>query len=208
MATETVASDGAGSAQAGDSDSDDALARLVVAAGGGCRASFAQLYSLTHRRLFGTVLRMQPHRGDAEEVLQEVYVKVWRHCGTFNADKGCAIHWLTGIARHAALDSRRRASRRPVAATPAAEFADPYDGLTSHDDDPLQKMIVANRGQVVAEALSRLTGPQRESLTLAFYDGLSHPEIAQRLQQPLGTVKSWIRRALQALRPQLLTLAS
>lgn len=181
----------------------DALAELVAAAGAGCRPSFARLYALTHRRLFGIVLRMQPHRGDAEEVLQEVYVKVWRHCATFDADKGCAIHWLIGIARHAALDSRRRASRRPVAATPVLDGGDPFAGMASNELDPLDGLVAASRSQAVVDALCRLTQAQRDSLTLAFYEGLTHAEIALRLDQPLGTVKSWIRRALQALRPHL-----
>ena len=182
---------------------DELLAELVAAAGNGCRKSFERLYALTHRRLFGVVLRMLPHRGDAEEVLQEVYVKVWRHSATFVAAKGCAIHWLMGIARHAALDSLRRAQRRPVAVPSDDDDADPYHGLPSAGTDPLEGLVAASRCQAVAAALGSLTQDQRESLTLAFYDGLSHPEIAARLRKPLGTVKSWIRRSLMTLRPQL-----
>ena len=189
-----------------DGENAETLGRLVVAAGGGCRASFARLYTLTNRRLFGIVLRLQPHRGDAEEVLQEVYVKVWRHGASFDAGKGCAIHWLIGVARHAALDSLRRAQRRPIAAAQGADHSvdgDPYAALASRGPDPLERLVDASRRQAVVEALCRLTTEQRETLTLAFYDGLSHPEIALRLQKPLGTVKSWIRRSLMALRPQL-----
>jgi RNA polymerase sigma factor (sigma-70 family) len=189
-------------------EQDEALGALLAAAGAGCRTSFERLYTLTHRRLFGIVLRMQPHRGDAEEVLQEVYVKVWRHSATFTTDKGCAIHWLVGIARHTALDSLRRARRRPVAALQGADDADPYEGLLSHGPDPFDGLMAASRNRAVAEALGMLTKEQRESLTLAFYEGLSHPEIALRLQKPLGTVKSWIRRSLQTLRPQLAGMKS
>jgi RNA polymerase sigma factor (sigma-70 family) len=190
------------------SPSDRLLDELVIASGAGCCSSFERLYGLTHRRLFGIVLRMQPHRGDAEEVLQEVYVKVWRHSADFTTDKGCAIHWLIGIARHAALDSLRRAKRRPIAATQLADDDDPYEGLHAHSPDPLDGLVTASQNQAVAAALCGLSKDQRDSLTLAFYDGLSHPEIALRLRKPLGTVKSWIRRSLLTLRPQLAGMES
>lgn len=190
--------------RAHDAAADEALARLVAAGGAGCRASFGKMYALTHRRLFGVVLRIQPLRGEAEDVLQEVYVKVWRQAETFDADRGRAIHWLIGIARHAALDSLRRASRRPVAAAHHGEGeADPYDGLPSQAPDLIDGLLQAGRCRALGDALLALSKEQRESLTLAFFDGLTHTEIALRLRRPLGTVKSCIRRSLQVLRPQL-----
>jgi RNA polymerase sigma factor (sigma-70 family) len=184
-------------------DDDAALNLLVIAAGAGCRQSFARLYALTHRRLFGIALRMQPHRGDAEDVLQEVYVKVWRHAGRFDAGQGCALGWLVGITRHTALDSLRNARRRPVAARLDTDDADPYDGIAAPGPGPHEGMVATNRREALSAALCRLTAEQREGLTLAFYDGLSHTEISLRLRQPLGTVKSSIRRSLRVLRPQL-----
>lgn len=180
------------------------LSDLLHAVRQGCRASFARLYTLTSGRLFGIVISINKDRADAEEVLQEVYIKVWNRCAQFDARKGQAMYWLRGIAHYSAIDNLRRRDARPHGSfTPAAAEGDPYAGLPSADLLPLDLVIRARSGDAVRRCLCKLSTEQREILTLAFYNGLSHVEIALQVQRPLGTVKSLLRRSLALMRPAL-----
>ena len=170
----------------------------------GCRISFARLYHLTQRRLFRIVLKIQTNRGDAEEVLQEVYLKVWNRCAQFDAHKGQVMSWLAGIAHHNAVDSLRRFASRPQRRLAAAsDDADPYEEIASTDKQPLEFIIQAHNAEAVNRGLYDLSIQQREILYLAFYEGLSHTEIARRLGRPLGSVKSRIRNSLASMRHAL-----
>lgn len=181
------------------------LPSLLLKIDTGCRVSFERVYRLTSHRLFGIVLRINRDRPEAEEVLQEVYVKVWQECSQFDARKGEAIHWLAGIAHHSAIDSLRRRQRRPLAAALRLGNVeeDVYAGLASEWPAPIDNVIRSRAELAVHAGLCALPDEQRESLTLAFYDGLTHQEIAQQMARPLGTVKSWVRRSLAALRTPL-----
>ena len=184
---------------------DEELTALLLAVRAGCRPSFARLYGLTSPRLFGIVLRVNTDRADAEDVLQEVYVKVWNRCAQFDANKGSAIYWLAGICHHSAIDSLRRRQRRPQASLRPTDEADcdACDSLPSSDPQPLDLVIRARGAEAVQRCVRALPIEQRESLSLAFHDGLSHREIAERLGRPVGTVKTWLRRSLAQLRPAL-----
>ena len=185
---------------------DEELAALLAAVRDGCRPSFARLYVLTSPRLFGIVLRVNADRADAEDVLQEVYVKVWNRCAQFDANKGPAIYWLAGICHHSAIDSLRRRQRRPQARYMPMDDddEDACDRLPSAEPQPLDLVIRARGAEAVQRCVRALPIEQRESLSLAFHDGLSHREIAERLGRPVGTVKTWLRRSLAQLRPVLL----
>ena len=139
-------------------------------------------------------------------MLQEVYVKVWNRCAQFDANKGPAIYWLAGICHHSAIDSLRRRQRRPQARfMPVdADDDDACDSLPSAEPQPLDLVIRARGAEAVQRCVRALPTEQRESLSLAFHDGLSHREIAERLGRPVGTVKTWLRRSLAQLRPVLL----
>lgn len=185
---------------------DQNLTDLLHAMQNGCTASFERLYRLTSPRLFGIVLRIHPNGAEAEDVLQEVYLKVWRRCAQFDADKGSAMHWLCGIARYSAIDGhRQRASRPGNNRVPVADadHADPYEGIESCDPQPLDRVIRDHSAAAVNRALRLLSEEQRESLSLAHCDGLTHAQIALRLGKPVGTVKSRLRRAYEVLRPVL-----
>lgn len=186
-----------------DPAADDALRPLLLAAVGGCNASFAQLYEHSHRRIFGIVLRIVRHRAEAEEVLQDIYVKVWSRSLQFDASRGLVIYWLAGIAQRAAIDAMRRTSSRPHEVGDTSGEIDPYGRFESPDPGPADDFEHHETRRMVGTQLSTLPLDQRESLVLAFFDGLTHPEIAARLACPLGTIKSRIRRALLALRPLL-----
>ncbi len=171
----------------------------------GCRTSFARLYGLTAARLFGVVLRINSVRPEAEEVLQETYAKFWNDRARFDGAKGKLMFWLIGMARCGAIDSLRRRRARPAvgSATEATDASDCYAGFMSATPGPLESAMLKQSADAVQNMLVSLPDAQRQSLALAFYEGLSHSEIAQRLGRPLGTVKSSLRRALAKMRPAL-----
>lgn len=177
---------------------------LMRAVSAGCRVSFAQLYELTSSRLFAIVRRIHKDNADAEDVLQETYIKIWDRSAQFDATRGEAVHWMGSIAHFSAIDHLRRASVRPHSrnARPTVED-EPYAGLACPQPQPQDHAMRAEETRAVQEQLRMLTTDQRESLTLAFYDGLSQQEISARLGRPLGTVKSWMRRAFSNLRQPL-----
>ena len=185
---------------------DHTLTTLLQGVQNGCMASFEHLYGLTSPRLFGIVLRIHPDGAEAEDVLQDVYLKVWRRCAQFDADKGSVMHWLSGIARYSAIDGHRQRGSRPSVCCRSIgddDDPDPYASIESSDLQPLDVVIRERSTAAVREGMRLLSNEQRESLTLAHCDGLSHAQIAIRLGQPVGTVKSWLRRAYDVLRPAL-----
>ncbi len=179
-----------------------ALARVAL----GDRAAFATLYRQTSAHLLGVVLRIQKDRAQAEDVLQEVYVNVWRAAQGFDAGRSQPLTWLTSIARNRAIDSlRRRQSEPPTVSTSmgSQEQDDEHDmlqDLATPDAGPLERLGQAADARALRGCMGALSGEQQQSLALAFYQGLSHAEVAEHLRQPLGTVKSWVRRALQSLK--------
>ena len=199
-------------AAAVDCDSDAELSALLRRVQERCPVSFERLYALTFRQLFAIVCRINQQRAEAEEVLQEVYLKVWTQGAQFDGRKGRPIHWLSAIAHHAAVDSLRRKNLRPDGLAGGnvghshfdtdTDF-DPFQELPSPDPQPLERLIQATSADAVQHRLAALSSDQRESLTLAFFDGLSYPEIAQRMGRSPSTVKSWVRRSLICMRPGL-----
>ena len=185
---------------------EDLLLSLMLATSEGCRISFQKLYELTHGRLLAVVLRLVRHRGDAEDILQEVYVKAWFRSAQFDPDRGHALDWLTTIAHRAGIDGLRRLSRRPSEASPSDDELDPYESFASTDSGPSDLLEGKQCASVVRSRISALSNEQRESLQLAFFEELTHFEIAERLHRPLGTIKSRIRRGLQSLAPALKAL--
>jgi RNA polymerase sigma factor (sigma-70 family) len=180
------------------------LAALLSRAGLGDRAAFATLYDRTSGHLFAVVLRIQRDRGVAEDLLQEVYVSVWKAAASFDAARSQPLTWLTHIARNRAIDSLRRAQSQPRFESSTRddddERPDAIDAVASDEPGPMELLGRAGDARELSSCLERLTPPQRQSVALAFFDGLSHAEVAAHLKEPLGTVKSWVRRALQTLK--------
>ncbi len=178
------------------------LARTALAD----RAAFAELYRRTSAHLFAVLLRIQKDRSQAEDLLQEVYVAVWRAAGGFDAARSQPLTWLTSVARNRAIDSlRRRQSQPQLVSTTRDEDdddarPDAVQSAAAPGAGPLELLDQACDAREITRCMQGLSAVQRQSVALAFYDGLSHAEVAEHLSQPLGTVKSWLRRALQTLK--------
>ena len=180
----------------------DRLAQCLARTALGDRKAFAELYDATSAHLLGVILRIVRQREPSEDVLQEVYVNVWKSAGSYDAALSQPLTWLSRIAR---IDSLRRDQTQPQ--TVSAHGEDDAEGdddlLERQPDDspgPLDLLVHAAEAHALRDCMSQLGGEQQQALALAFYQGLSHSEVAEHLNQPLGTVKSWVRRALQALK--------
>jgi RNA polymerase sigma factor (sigma-70 family) len=182
------------------------LADLMSRVALGDRAAFAGLYRRTSAQLLGVILRIQRDRGAAEDVLQEVFVNVWRAAASFDALRSQPMTWLASVARNRAIDSLRRRDSQPVLESSSRGGDDGDDGYdvadltASADPGPPDMLGHADEARAVKRCLGGLTGEQQQCIALAFYQGLSHAEVATHLSQPLGSVKSWVRRGLLALK--------
>jgi RNA polymerase sigma-70 factor (ECF subfamily) len=182
------------------------LSRLLARTGLGDRAAFATLYERTSAHLLGVVMRIQRDRALAEDILQEVYVNVWRAAQSFDAAQSQPLTWLTSVARNRAIDSLRRAQAQPALKTNITttsnddEETDVYDTVADDAPGPLDLLSRASDARALSACMQGLSAQQRQSVALAFFDGLSHAEVAEAMRQPLGTVKSWVRRALMSLK--------
>ena len=171
----------------------------------GDRVAFDTLYRQSSPHLLAVILRIQSNRALAEDILQEVYVNVWRAAQSFNPALSQASTWLSSVARNRAIDSLRRHQSEPgtISSTqmgPDDEESDLLDGIASSALGPQALLEQAGEARQIQHCLKGLSGEQKHSLALAFYQGLTHAEVAEHLGQPLGTVKSWVRRGLQSLK--------
>lgn len=165
-------------------NAEDLLAKTAL----GSREAFRDLYQLTVAHLFPVALRILKQRDRAEEAVQDAYVQIWNKADQFHASRGAAGAWMSTIVRYRALDQLRR---RPP------EQSDNDLPETADTQDDIGRMQVGSDLQLCFEDLS---AEQQQAVSLAYLEGLSHAELSQRLTTPLGTVKSWVRRGLLALR--------
>jgi len=173
----------------------DPLAELLAAAARGDHAAFARLYQLTAPKLFALTVGILKRRDWAEETLQESFIRVWRSAHRFDPAKGSAMSWMVTIVRNSALTALERRPRE-IASEDAGDAADIADSAP----DPLEQTMQNSAARALLKCLQGLDEQQRRSIMLAYYEGLTHSELAARLGAPLGTVKSWIRRGLMHLK--------
>lgn len=173
----------------------DALPGLLAACALRDRAAFAELYRATSAKLYGVALRILRREDWAEEVLQECYVSIWAHAPGYQAALAAPMTWMTSIVRNRCLDWLRR----PSAETPDEDGAI-AERSPSPDPGPLEALERVKGAQALTRCLGVLEAQQRQAIALAFYDGLSHADIARHLRAPLGTVKTWVRRGLLRLK--------
>ena len=179
------------------------LAKLMARVALRDHAAFTQLYELTVCCLLGITERMLRERSWAEEVVQEVYVSIWHTAPNYSPLKAQPMTWLMAVARNKALDALRssRADRehcvRPTGRDDdEADFPDHADGSAG----PLEQLEQAADTHQLRFCLQCLEPPQRQAIALAFYNGLTHAELALHMNQPLGTVKAWVRRGLDRIK--------
>jgi len=177
----------------------DANRNLIAAALGripsGDRTALQTVYRLTSAKLFGVCLRILGARGEAEDVLQEVYVTVWRKAADFDASRASPMTWLIAIARNRSID-RLRASGQSRNMEPIDAATDVADSTESAES----ALEGAEQHVRLHGCLDDLAGHERAALRGAFFDGNTYEELAGRMKVPLGTMKSWIRRAMIKLK--------
>jgi RNA polymerase sigma-70 factor, ECF subfamily len=158
------------------------------------RAAFAGVYQATSAKLFGIILRILKRRDLADEVLQEVYVKIWERAADFDPGKASPITWMATIARNRALDEIRR--KRPESIEDHPHLLD----TPSDEDSALTNVMRGEDGKRLTDCLNRLEQPRRQMVVLAYCDGLSRDELAEKFGQPVNTIKTWLRRSLAQLK--------
>jgi RNA polymerase sigma-70 factor (ECF subfamily) len=178
----------------------DDLASVARAADGDGSA-IADLYDAHSRAVYSLALRVVGDQADAEDVLQEVFAQVWRQAARYDARRGTVAAWLLTIARTRAIDRLRARRARPDSGAAASDEATGL--LVAPLADPGEALAAEENAHRVRAALHQLPLLQRLAIELAYFEGLSQSEIAERLEQPLGTVKTRIRLGLLKLRDAL-----
>ena len=145
-------------------------------------------------------MRIVRERGLAEELLQEAYVNVWHHAGSYAAERAQPSTWLTAIVRNRCLDHVRKRELDTVSMTRDADDDAPELSLPDGGPGPAEMLIAGAEAHAIRDCLEHLEGGSRQAIALAFFQGLSHSELAEHLAMPLGTIKSWIRRGLDRLK--------
>ena len=177
---------------------DQRLRDLLAAAGrrdAGSQPAFSELYRSTSAKLFGVALRILRRQDWAEEVLQECYVNIWKHSASYQAGLSAPMTWMTSIVRNRCLDWLRRPNLEDT-----TDDDQVFDGVESAEPGPLAMLEQSTEAGAIARCLQSLEEKQRHAISIAYFEGLTHTELAQKLGQPLGTVKTWVRRGLLKLK--------
>lgn len=172
----------------------DGLSHLMRRVAQRDRSAFAKVHQATSAKLYGVVLRILRRRDIADEVLQEVYVKIWERAADFDSERASPISWMATIARNRALDEVRR--KQPVSIEDHPEVQD----CASDDETALAAVMRSEDGRRLAECLKRLEPDRRQMVVFAYCEGLSRDELAQKYGQPVNTIKTWLRRSLAQLK--------
>lgn len=158
------------------------------------QAAFRILYEATSSKLYGIILGILVRRSLADEILQEVYVKIWERAGDFDSARASVITWMATIARNRALDEKRRAKVLPI-----GELPEGFD-MASDLEHALDRMEASEQLKALLSCLGGLDREKREAVLLAYYRGLSRDALAKRFGRPVPTIKTWLHRSLAQLR--------
>ena len=182
------------------------LQLLIASAARGDHTAFSLVYERTHAHLFGVALRLLGEGQAAEDALQEAYVSIWKSAASYRSEvEGQPIQamtWLIAIVRNKALDALRVRNRTRTTSFEDFLSTSP-DTLEEHSDQtPSAMQLLERAAQAISieQCLSVLNGSHRKCLALAYYQGMSHTEVAEQMDAPLGSVKAWIRRGLEKLK--------
>ena len=167
--------------------------RMLAHVANGDENAFAELYRARSPRVFGVIVRMIHDRGEAEDLLQEVFATAWRRADTFDPERGSAMTWLTTLARNRTIDRMRQHRDELLGENDPPEIADesPTPAVAAESNEERRRL---------EQCLDRLEPQQKRVIREAFFTGATYGELAQRLAVPLGTMKSWIRRSLMQLK--------
>lgn len=179
-----------GSMLASQRDLADVLARVAQRD----RSAFETLYKATSAKLYGVVLHILVQRSLADEIVQDVYVRIWERAGDFNPAKASPIAWMAAIARNRALDEIRRQKVMPT-----TELPEDLD-LPSEFVEGAERMEASDRLKSLIRCLGRLEAERRSLVLLAYYRGCSREALAERFGRPVPTIKTWLHRSLAQLR--------
>ncbi len=182
-------------ATTGQQDGRAVLLQLLAEVARGNKSAFARLYGLTHAKLLGVGLRILRDRALAEDVLQESYLKVWRHASSYYPAIASPMTWMATIVRHGAIDAVRKRQIEALAGDDDALSAVP-----SNDPDPVEEMHLARLRPKALAAFARLPEDKRRLIMLAYLRDRSRHDLSIRLGIPANTVKTHLRRALLELR--------
>lgn len=183
----------------------EAEIELLRRIGEGNRDAFSQLYDRFNGVLFATAYRVLNNQQAAEDVLQDVFVQVWEKAALYDPTRGKPLTWAITLTRNKAIDRLRSVQRRNRLGDELEREAETFEQFD--DKSSVDVVESAEKGQLVRQAIGKLSKEQREAIELAFFSGLTQTEIAERLGEPLGTVKARIRRGMMKLKdlitPQL-----
>ena len=161
--------------------------------------ALGRLYDRYGRQVYALILRIVRDQGTAEDLVQETFLRVWNRAHLFDPGKGSVGGWLLTVARRQAIDYLRSKQDRTVSTgLEMADLPSPSAWRTSE-----HAMLNAQQVRIIREAFERLDGNHRMVLELAYFEGLTQTEMAERTRQPLGTIKTWVRLGLRALRKEL-----
>ena len=178
---------------------EDIYAELLQKTAQGDQLAFKKLYEETSPKLMSLCLRLMRTEALAEDVLQEGFINVWEKADSFTPGKGRALTWMSTVIRNKGLDKLRSLK------TKAAETEIQYEGLefSSKDLEPDSLENLSQDIKGLMDCLDQLKPNQRECILLSYYYGHTHQELAEKMDRPLGTIKAWIRRGLEDIRPCL-----
>ncbi|TYB87673.1 sigma-70 family RNA polymerase sigma factor [Oceaniovalibus sp. ACAM 378] len=169
------------------------IERWINATASGDRAAFLALYDATNAKLFGVCLRVLRDRAEAEEVLQDVFLKIWRNSGLYQANGFSPMTWLITVARNGAIDRLRARKSR-------GEMVDLVAELPDHGPTPEAAAIASSDNAQMQMCLGQLEPDRADAVRGAYLDGMSYQELAERYTVPLNTMRTWLRRSLLKLK--------
>lgn len=172
----------------------ETLESLLAATAGGDRTAFKTLYERSSAKLFGVILRILKNRHKSEDVLQDVYLKIWQKAGSYDPNQGKPITWMATIARNRAIDIVRATRPEQTVDEPGDE--EEIFRLGGQDGEAVDLSEL----ETLRFCLSEMKDDDRNYVLLAYYEGYSREELAQRFESPVGTIKTRLRRGLLALR--------
>jgi RNA polymerase sigma factor (sigma-70 family) len=170
------------------------LSQLIIDVGAGDRDAFQELYVQTSPKLFAVILRIIRNASLAEDILQDVFLRIWRNSGTFSVELRNPMAWLNSIARNRTIDVLRQ--KKLTSLSPDPKYGDWFEKIAEPRDREADMMDIA----ALRHCLGEIEEPARSCVLAAYYEGYSRDELSVRFDKPVNTIKTWLHRSLVALK--------